>query len=94
MISICRAQLLGNSLGYYLVADRSILISFDILRLLIGIMWSEHTIFKINGQEVWMKPLVWRFDIDRGGNDVELKFYILWLKTLSIKNTEFLERVP
>ncbi len=38
MIPICRAQLLGNSLGYYLVADRSILVSFEILRLRIGIM--------------------------------------------------------
>ncbi|MBA3602618.1 MAG: hypothetical protein H0W50_03035 [Parachlamydiaceae bacterium] len=41
MILICRAQLLGNSLGYYLVADRSILESFEILRLRIGIMWSD-----------------------------------------------------
>ncbi len=32
MIPICRAQLLGNSLGYYLVADRSTLESFEILR--------------------------------------------------------------
>ncbi|MBA3602160.1 MAG: hypothetical protein H0W50_00590 [Parachlamydiaceae bacterium] len=44
MIPICRAQLLGYSLGYYLVADRSILVSFEILRLRIGIMWSESEI--------------------------------------------------
>ncbi len=41
MIPICRAQLLDNSLGYYLVADRSILVSFEILRLRIGSMWSD-----------------------------------------------------
>ncbi|MBA3603584.1 MAG: hypothetical protein H0W50_08085 [Parachlamydiaceae bacterium] len=41
MIPICRVQLLGNSLGYYLVADRSILVSCEILRLRIGVMWSE-----------------------------------------------------
>nr|MBA3602449.1 hypothetical protein [Parachlamydiaceae bacterium] len=32
---------LSNSSGYYLVADRSILVSFEILRLRIGIMWSD-----------------------------------------------------
>ncbi|MBA3602564.1 MAG: hypothetical protein H0W50_02750 [Parachlamydiaceae bacterium] len=41
MRPIFRAQLLGNSLGYYLVANRSILVSFEILRLRIGIMWSD-----------------------------------------------------
>ncbi len=44
MIPICRAKLLGNSLRYYLVADRIILVSFEFLRLRIGIMWSESTL--------------------------------------------------